>query len=289
MVAPWTLLPVTLLTGRHSGSLIHRKQCGSLGFLPPTREDSNQPAISSYSTFSSWGLPRNGFSLLQSDRLGPDERLEEGGGGAAAAEEETLLCANLTVKPGVTTDDALAAVSRFCQGFPFAAVLPVQPLHYLPLDGTGVEVKFLRKKTDIKSGVDGGIRFYVRVKDDDEDDDTAALEDEVADAAPSSFAEDGSSSKVMDEASSSPAAVGDAALLDDETSSSNKVIEITAKRNSQGQVIQKLMSEKLIITRFVAELQHDQFSTLPGNSVKTMPARPLEDMVTLTSVYHKWM
>ena len=25
----------------------------------------------------------------------------------------------------------------------------------------GVEVKFLRKKTDIKSGIDGGIRFFV--------------------------------------------------------------------------------------------------------------------------------
>ena len=116
------------------------------------------------------------------------------------SQEETLMCIALSVNPDVGFEDAVARVSRYCQSFPFAAVLPVQPLHYLPVneDG-GVEVKFLRKKTDIKSGVDGGIRFFIDTISTADDDDKAG---------------DGHDKATM--------------------------IEITAKRNSRGQVIAKV-------------------------------------------------
>jgi len=70
--------------------------------------------------------------------------------------EETLLRINFSYPTSSTsTDDdkgslALAAVQKYTKSFPFAAVLPVQPLTYLPVkmpDGTpAVKVTFLRKK-----------------------------------------------------------------------------------------------------------------------------------------------
>jgi hypothetical protein len=80
--------------------------------------------------------------------------------------EETLLKVNLAVLPTTSLDEAREAVAKYCQSFPFAAVLPVQPLQYLPTDD-GVEIKFLRKKTGLKSGIDGGIRFFVQVSPED--------------------------------------------------------------------------------------------------------------------------
>lgn len=75
--------------------------------------------------------------------------------------EETLLCLRLSVLPDVSIQDAKQRVSKYSMSFPFSAVLPVQPLTYLStLDG-GVEIRFLRKKTELKSGVDGGIRFFI--------------------------------------------------------------------------------------------------------------------------------
>jgi hypothetical protein len=94
-------------------------------------------------------------------------------------QEETLLCISMTTQPGITLNDALLCLSKFCQTFPFAAVLPVQPLFYIPMkDDGGVEIKFLRKKTPDRSGVDGGIRFFLRSavpdgNDDDNNEDTA--------------------------------------------------------------------------------------------------------------------
>lgn len=153
------------------------------------------------------------------------------------SQEETLLCIDLSVRSGVEVDDALAAVSRYCQSFPFAAVLPVQPLQYLPVqeDG-GVEVKFLRKKTDIKSGVDGGIRFFI---------DTVAAEDD-----------------------------------DDDEDDDKDLIVIKAKRNSKGQVIAKLMAEKLVVTSFVAGITGEEDKRF---------GKPPTDLVDVKSIYHKWM
>jgi hypothetical protein len=75
--------------------------------------------------------------------------------------EETLLCLNLSVLPNVSMNEAKKRVSNYCKSFPFAAVLPVQPLSYLPTTDDGVELLFLRKKTGEKSGVDGGMRFFL--------------------------------------------------------------------------------------------------------------------------------
>lgn len=150
--------------------------------------------------------------------------------------EETLLCIDLAVQPGVDLEVAFAKVSKFCQSFPFAAVLPVQPLHYLPVyeDG-GVEVKFLRKKTVTKSSVDGGIRFFIETMPGDGDD------EEGCDA---------------------------------------PTIEVTAKRNSQGQAITKLMAEKLVVTNFVAGITGVE---------ATRFGMPPTDFVQVKSLYHKWM
>ena len=74
------------------------------------------------------------------------------------------------VLPGVSIWDAWRAVGIFCQAFPFSAVLPVQPLQYLPTEDDGVEVKFLRKKTELKSAINGGIRFFVEESANDDDD-----------------------------------------------------------------------------------------------------------------------
>jgi hypothetical protein len=150
-------------------------------------------------------------------------------------QEEILLCIDLAVQPGVPVDEAVAKVSKFCQSFPFAAVLPVQPLHYMPVyeDG-GVEVKFLRKKTVTKSSVDGGIRFFLQTMPGD----------------------------------------------DTEESDDPTTIEVTAKRNSKGQVIAKLMAEKLVVTNFVAGITGEEVARF-GN--------PPTDFVQVKSLYHKWM
>ena len=139
--------------------------------------------------------------------------------------EETLLKLHLAVLPGTSVDNAKQAVGKYCQSFPFAAVLPVQPLQYLPTDDGGVEVKFLRKKTDIKSCIDGGICFFVEAD------------------------EDGG-------------------------------IDVTAKRNSKGQTIQKIMAERLVVTAFVSGItgeETDKYGQAPTN------------LVRVTSLYHKWM
>lgn len=46
-------------------------------------------------------------------------------------EEETLLKIHLSVLPVVSMDAAMERVSAYCRSFPFAAVLPVQPLTYV--------------------------------------------------------------------------------------------------------------------------------------------------------------
>jgi len=79
--------------------------------------------------------------------------------------EESLLMMNLSPLPNVSCDESLSKISQYIQSFPFAAVLPVQPLQALPTNDGGLELKFLRKKTQFKSGVDGGVRFFVRIRD----------------------------------------------------------------------------------------------------------------------------
>lgn len=179
-------------------------------------------------------------------------------------QEETLLWVHLKVNPGVDVSDALSSVSNFCHSFPFAAVLPVQPLQYLPLDDTGVEVKFLRKKTDIKSGVDGGIRFYVATSQETKANDSSSEESSLENE------EEDEQESMLDEA---------------EEEAEGPIIEIKAKRNSMGQVISKLMSEKLIVMKFVAELQEQELTAASDRDA----AMSLQEAVALTSIYHKWM
>lgn len=78
-------------------------------------------------------------------------------------QEETLLKLRLKVQPnaGDLTTKVLPALQKYVQSFAFAAVLPVQPLQYIPTDDGGVEVKFMRKKTKEKGSIDGGLRFWV--------------------------------------------------------------------------------------------------------------------------------
>jgi hypothetical protein len=84
--------------------------------------------------------------------------------------EEILLRMHLMPQAGVTLEKALEKVQAYSQSFPFAAVLPVQPLMYLPTDAGGVEIKFLRKKTVTKSGMDGGLCFFIETVDSNNDD-----------------------------------------------------------------------------------------------------------------------
>lgn len=146
-------------------------------------------------------------------------------------DEEIILCMHLAFTGRI--DDALSSVSKYCQLFPFSAVLPVQPLFYMPIyDDGGVEVYFMRKKTDMKSSADGGIRFFVK------------------------------------------------AIPQDANLNDASVIEVMAKRNSHGQVIKKLIAEKLIVTSFVSAFTGQN----EGQRLDEAPA-----FVKVISLYHKWM
>ena len=153
-----------------------------------------------------------------------------------------------------------------------------------------VEVQFLRKKTPERGSIDGGIRFYIQPvlqsdgenyynKDDDDD------KDDNTDN------------------------------FDSDPLRQHRMIELIAKRNSQGQVITKIFAEKLIITNFVASflgttntatLNADinttttttttttsTLVTTPKKSILNLPLRypsPIsEKIVQMQSIYHKWM
>ena len=93
--------------------------------------------------------------------------------------EETLLRVSLALQD----EQAAEKLSKYCQSFPFAVVLPVQPLMYLPTDDGGVEIRFLRKKTAEKSSIDGGIRFFIT------GDELYAKRNSVGQSVPKMFAE----------------------------------------------------------------------------------------------------
>mmetsp|Transcript_3336 Transcript_3336/g.7659 ORF Transcript_3336/g.7659 Transcript_3336/m.7659 type:complete len:227 (-) Transcript_3336:95-775(-) len=125
--------------------------------------------------------------------------------------EETLLRMNLSINAAADPDAAIEAVRAYVRSFPFAAILPVQPLQYVPSDdGLGVKVTFLRKKTKEKGSQDGGIDFSIEF---------TSPEDE----------EEGG--------------VGMGPL--------GRRIRVVATRISEGQTVSKMFSEKLIVTEFV--------------------------------------
>ena len=145
--------------------------------------------------------------------------------------EEVLLMMKLSSDQSLlgcetSFDDRLEQTRKFLRSFPFAAVLPVQPLQYLPSD-KGVEVTFLRKKTKEKGSMDGGIQIDAMglVKDKDID-------------------------------------------MDNETD-----ILILARRNSEGQTVGKVFSEKIVVLELVERMNEVQ-----------------EDLgVKVQSIYHKWL
>ena len=143
------------------------------------------------------------------------------------ADEETLLQLHLTLaNQNVDPDLALAKVQQYTQSFPFSAILPVQPLSYLPTHEGGVDVLFLRKKTDEKGSVDGGMRFFVT------------------------------------------------------SSQENGGVEVQVKRNSKGQSVGKVFTEKLVVQAYC--------DGISGNDETRTGSAPLE-FVSVSSVFHKWM
>lgn len=82
--------------------------------------------------------------------------------------DEVLLRVNFSYD-GSSNAEALDAVRQYTKSFPFAAVLPVQPLTYLPVqlrDGElALKVTFLRKKTEEKDSRDGGMLFQCFIDD----------------------------------------------------------------------------------------------------------------------------
>ena len=144
-------------------------------------------------------------------------------------EEETILRINLSILDSNSSESTMEKIVKYIQSFPFSAVLPVQPLTYVPSeDNRGVKVTFLRKKTKEKGSVDGGIHISATLRDDNKD----------------------------------------------------KKIEIEAKRNSEGQTVSKVFSEMLIVKAFIKGLSGED--TERTNT-------ELEELVSIDSVFHKWM
>ena len=119
----------------------------------------------------------------------------------------------------------LAKLQGYTQSFPFSAILPVQPLQYLPTHEGGVDVLFLRKKTQEKGSVDGGMRFFV------------------------GFAPDGG-------------------------------IEVQVKRNSMGQSVSKMFTEKVVVQAYCEGIAgRDEIRT----------GKAPTECVSVLSVFHKWL
>jgi hypothetical protein len=170
-------------------------------------------------------------------------------------QEEMLLCVQMQWISVADLDPTgtEALLLSYVRSFPFAAVLPVQPLTYLPTPG-GVDVTFLRKKTETKPTNDGGIRFVLEP--------VRSLEIDARNG--------------------------------DETPATSWIL--TARRNSEGQSVQKLFSEKLIVQELLDGLTGASQKFAPSakttaavnDEATTGPLQP-RDVVQVTSVYHKWM
>jgi len=176
--------------------------------------------------------------------------------------EETLLRVHVTQIPyaDFNANQIQELLLQYIRSFPFAAVLPVQPLTYLPAKD-GVDVQFLRKKTPDKPSIDGGIR--IRVERDDRNDHNNDNHDD--------HDHDDSS-----DASTTPKAT--------------TTWTITATRNSEGQSIVKTFAEKRVVSEFLDGLTGKslQFAAPASRSSTNAQVQPRE-VVEVTSVYHKWI
>jgi len=103
--------------------------------------------------------PKAKFSPLYSGQPQDDDSAEF----ESTSRYELLMCINFQ---SIVIQDYNQKLQSFVQSFPYAAVLPVQPMHYVPSEN-GVTITFLRKKTKEKGSQDGGIQIdIVSIHDD---------------------------------------------------------------------------------------------------------------------------
>eukprot|EP00559_Dactyliosolen_fragilissimus_P000646 CAMPEP_0184864786 /NCGR_PEP_ID=MMETSP0580-20130426/16089_1 /TAXON_ID=1118495 /ORGANISM="Dactyliosolen fragilissimus" /LENGTH=271 /DNA_ID=CAMNT_0027363705 /DNA_START=343 /DNA_END=1155 /DNA_ORIENTATION=- len=204
------------------------------------------------------------------------ESLEEG-----KEEEETLMKISLSLHSPPQNDNenhnhhsnepllqsAVHEIQSFLHSFPFASVLPVQPLTYRPNTDNnnnnnnkdpknGLQLRFLRKKTKEKGSFDGGIDFDITIVDDIQRNDNNIHKN------------------------------------DDDNNDDDKLrIEIIAKRCSKGQTVPKMFSEKIVIQEFVRRLKddiHHYNANFDDNEEETVTSSNLSQLVSITSLFHKW-
>lgn len=252
-------------------------------------------SIKYYNFKKDWYLNIGSNDENINNKYDKEERMEGGDDVATSLEldehEETLLriAMKIKLKSDLTSeqhqersiDDVIQNLCRYCQSYPFAAVLPVQPLQYYPLQvkstlssssGTTycngiVEIQFLRKKTPERGSLDGGIRFYLLINPPDH--------------------ENMQENSIHVSSQLSP--------IDTAVESVN--IELIAKRNSHGQVIQKIMSEKIIITNFISSFlgktSNPNVITTPQTTIVPSPIiqqqQEQNSILQIQSIYHKWM
>ncbi len=76
--------------------------------------------------------------------------------------DDLLMRISFVSKGGTNEAEAIELIQAYIVSFPFSVVLPVQPLTYKPRKGgDGVDLSFLRKKTQEKGAIDGGMKFIL--------------------------------------------------------------------------------------------------------------------------------
>mmetsp|Transcript_7190 Transcript_7190/g.10740 ORF Transcript_7190/g.10740 Transcript_7190/m.10740 type:complete len:230 (-) Transcript_7190:43-732(-) len=103
--------------------------------------------------FQDWTQKRS-YGIILKSNGGSEDKDTHQQEGVKLLPEEILL--KVDFSSILDTESALEKLRTYLRKFPFSAVLPVQPLTYLPSDN-GVKVTFLRKKTAEKGSEDGGL------------------------------------------------------------------------------------------------------------------------------------
>lgn len=81
---------------------------------------------------------------------------------------ELLMKMTFSLKHNFTAHDCHKELNQYIASFPFSAILPVQPLTYRPREnGDGLDLHFLRKKTQDKGSIDGGMLFLTTISEDE--------------------------------------------------------------------------------------------------------------------------
>lgn len=139
---------------------------------------------------------------------------------------DILLCmkfsiagSSRTVGMNRTDHRFVEELRAYVRSFPFAAILPVQPMQYLPTE-LGVTIAFMRKKTAEKGMQDGGIQIDII-------DTKGGVEAE------------------SDEEEVIPE--GEEASIGSEHS----FVQLTASRIAEGQTVSKIFSEKIVAVKLL--------------------------------------